>query len=425
MKDIKYRPLAFLPGDCEGARAYLDHMAKQGWELTGRAGLVLGLFRPTRRTELRYDAVPADPRRSPETLMAQVESRREAGWEAVDTIWGMDIYKSLPCREPPLLRSKAEKSLRRSIYGAILTRSLLFLLTASLSLLTLFHFSRHFPSRLLSFWYLSDRQTAPVLLLPLLAVLALVWIIWLIYCMARPGEEEKPASRPALFFRQGLLLLALGASALLLVSLWLSQIPRLWLRLVLLACFLLLPLVSLLLSKEDRKRYLTLLGEGVTALFLISVLLGRMVQPVSYSTLLDGNRWRTSPDGISVITAETLSESGLIPPLSGEEEVSAFYHAEEALLVTTENYDEFRSEGPSLTLTVYHVHVPMIADLLWSETIPAVADGEARFAQSQTGSRRAIWLREDNTICQLSCTSEWLDEAAAEQLPSLVFDYIS
>jgi hypothetical protein len=100
VKESRTRFLAFSLGDYEGVRHYLDTLAEQGWELTGRSGWLTGRFRRTRRTELRYDVVPSRLARTPEELEQTVEQRRREGWEPVDTIWGMDIYRSMPCQQP-------------------------------------------------------------------------------------------------------------------------------------------------------------------------------------------------------------------------------------------------------------------------------------------------------------------------------------
>lgn len=411
MKDTRLRLLAFPFGDYEGVRAYLDHLAREGWELTGRAGLLFGHFRPTQRTELFYDVVPADPRRSDESLIAQVRRREETGWEPVETIWGMDIYKSLPCQSPTLSRSAQDYLHWRGIFQSWLIWSLAFFLVTLLSLFSLVHFSGLSPEALLQHWYLSDRQTVLVLLLPLLAVLAVLWVLWLIFCTLCRVRPHKAASRGSLYLKAGLQLLALAAVLLLPVSLWLSQIPRLWLRLTGLALFLLLPLFCRFLAKGDRSRYVASLGAGVMALFALTMVLGWVVEPVVYSSYELGSRWREEADGLSIVTVEELQAADPLHLEPDEGTVTAFYQQNEALLTISEHYSEHWDNGLSLELTTYHPLLSPVGDLLWKELLPQGAEDKGDYATLSSGGWHQIWYRSNDAIYHLAGTVDWEAEA--------------
>lgn len=407
MKDTRLRLLAFPFGDYEGVRSYLDHLAREGWEFTGRASLLFGRFRPTQRKELVYDVVPADPRRSREALLLQVRRRQEAGWEPVETMWGMDIYKSLPCQSPPRFRTQHDYDHWRSIFLNWLLWSIAFLLVTAASLFALSRFSGFSFVQLSHGWYLSDRETALVLLLPLLAVLALLWLAWLGYCLVRRCKPHDAPPRWSLFFKAALQLLALVTVLLLPTVLCLSQIPRLRLRLALLVLILVLPVSCLFFAKEDRKRYILWLGTGVIALFVLTMVLGWVMEPVSYSTLLEGNRWRQDPEGLSIVTAESL-EAADTPDFPLEDShVTAFYRLDEALLVTRELYYEYWDSGLSMELSAYHPLFGGTSNLLWNDLLPEGAEDKGEYAVLHNGNWHQIWYRTGNTIYHLAGTIDW------------------
>lgn len=407
MKQTKLRLLAFPFGDFEAVRTYLDEQAKKGWELTGRAGALFGRFEPTQRTELIYDVVPADPRRSAETLQSQVRCREEAGWTPVDTVWGMDIYKSLPCQAPSLFRNEEDCRQWKAAFQSWLIWSLAFIVVTVLSLLIVCRFSGFTLAGVADGWYRSDQKTALCLLLPLMGMMALLWLVWLSVCVVRRSRVHKAAPRWLLFFRTGLQLTALAAVLLLPILLWVSQVSRLWLRLVLLALFLLLPLLCLWKFSADRKRYIRTLGAGVISLFALTMVLGWAIAPVTYNSYDAGSSWRKTADGLSIVTAEELQAADT-PDLGFEgSTVIAFYEREEALLFSAEYYSEHWDSGLSMELATYHPQLPGIADLLWEDLVPNAAEDQGDRAFLSSNGWYQVWYRCNNTVYHLSGTIDW------------------
>lgn len=411
MKETVNRPLAFSFGDYEGVRVYLNRLARQGWELTGRAGLLTGRFRRTERRELRYDVVPADPRRSEEALRQSIQIRREAGWEPVDTIWGMDIYKSLPCQAPEPFRSEEDCRAYRLIFRDWLVWSAAFLLVTLACLLVIRQFTGVGWSVLSRRWYLSDSKTALCLALPLEGALALLWLVWLAFCLFRRCRPHAPSSQVPLFLRGGLQVLAFVLFGAVLVVLWVEQIPWLWVRLMLVLLFLALPALSWRLGRDDRKKRVRALGIGVFGCFLISMVLGWTLSPVSYSTLSHGSGWRTGLDRACVLRAEDLELN-----VEGQE-VTAFYQSDASLLVQVERYSESWSGGTDIEVTVYTCLVPPLADIVLRDLLPANSVGGGTAVITTTGEDgwNYLWYREGRQIVCLAGTPDWRDEQIWER----------
>ncbi|MBQ3089245.1 MAG: DUF2812 domain-containing protein [Oscillospiraceae bacterium] len=407
MNKSKLRLLAFPFGDHEAVRCHLDQLAQKGWALTGRAGLCFGRFEPTQRKELTYDVVPAHPQRSPQLLREQVSRYDEAGWEPVDTIWGMDIYRSKPCRLPQPVRQPEDYRQRQQLYRNWLVWSAAFLAVTLLALWALCHFSGLEPATLMDRWYLNDRKTAIVLLLPALAVLALVWLVWLVWCLVCRTREHRPAPRWAMYLRGLLQLSAFGGGYLLLVLLWTAQVASLLLRLGLIGLFLLLPPAALLLFPAHRQRHLLTLGLGIILLFALSMALGWATEPLSHSTAGEGNGWRRAGEGLYLVTLEELEQEGLTAPLPHGETPSAYYRSQSSLLVSQSHYDEYWTEGSSIQLSVYRVHLPPLADLVWEDLRPEGADRQDGALFLDHGSWRHVWYRQGSTIYHLSGTLDW------------------
>ncbi|MBQ8935605.1 MAG: DUF2812 domain-containing protein [Oscillospiraceae bacterium] len=431
MKESKNRFLAFSFGDYEGLRVYLDRQAAQGWELVGRSGWLTGKFVPTNRTELRYDVVPAQLRRSQETLQAEVETRRAAGWEPVDTVWGMDIYKSLPCQLPELFREGKDRSKFKSIFldwliwsAAFIAVTLAALFVAwCLCLMSLSGgLSRGIWIDLTHNWYLSDSRTALCLLLPLLGVLALLWLGWLAFCLLRRRGDHRPGRQGMLFVRGILQLIAIGAAALLLVVLWVDAIPRLWLRVTLVLCFAAVPLVAHLIGRGDRRRRILALGTGLFACFAAAMVLSWTVQPIFYYTPTQGNSWRTQLEHAPILRAEDLGLN-----VEGQA-VSASYRVDGSLLVTRKNYAEYWNgsqypehwnDGHRVEVTEYTCRLPWVADLLLSDLVPELSSDDLPVIDGRNGVYQ-LWYREGNRLIYVVGTADWSDDALREKAMELL-----
>ena len=400
MKESKNRFLAFSFGDYEGVRACLDALAAEGWELTGRSGWLTGRFVPTRRTELRYDVVPADPRRGQEAMEAEVETRRGLGWEPVDTVWGMDIYKSLPCQLPELPRSEADCRKFRRVFLHWLIWSAAFLAVTAAALFFVGDRTGMNREQLAYRWYLSDSKTVLCIALPFLGGMAVLWLVWLIFCLLRRSKIHRPSHQGMLYLRGGLQVLVIAVTALLPVTLWLNAIPRAWLRLVLLICFYLSPLLSGFIGRENGRKRLLTLGSGVFACFLAAMILGWTVQPVRYDTALQGSSCRAEDSSLPVLRAEDLE------PDSERQEVSAWYEEGGSLLVKEQHYTELWDDG-YIDVQVYTCHVPLLADTLMDDF--TVQNGESQ-----------LLFREGNRIYSVSGMADWSDRAVRQAAQSVL-----
>lgn len=407
MQETRNRFLAFSFGDYEGVRQYLDTLAREGWELTGRAGLFTGQFQRSRRQELIYDVVPAGQRRSQELLDHEVQLRHSQGWEPVDTIWGMDIYKSLPCQSPEPLRREEDRKTWQKLFRDWLLWSLAFLGVTLAVFILLSHVTGIGWTALSHQWYLSDSRALLCLALPLEGILAVLWLIWLLFCLLVRWREHRPAGKPALFLRGGLQLLALGLIAAVLLVLWLDQIPRLWVRLLVAALFLLALLAGRLVWRGNRQRQILAAGLSVFACFLLSMVLGWTLSPVQFDTFSHGSSWRQSSE-LTLLTREDLGleTEGL--------EVMASYDRSESLLVQEEHYYESWSDGTAIEATVYTCALPPLAKLVQNDLVPEAAQPSVDFLTiSGDGWHRAC-CRVGRRVIWLSGTLNWTEEGLLE-----------
>ena len=128
MKKVKYAFFAFQPSDCEAARLWLTRLYDQGWELEHLPSFAFlpAKFGPRTRDDVKYcvDLTRGvrDPSFAPDGFDQLV---KESGWALVGTArTGLDIYKSLPGRDPipiqtdPALFKKA--FLRRELLPTLL-----------------------------------------------------------------------------------------------------------------------------------------------------------------------------------------------------------------------------------------------------------------------------------------------------------------
>lgn len=396
----KHSFFAFPFGDYEGVRAYLNRQAASGWAFSGRYGLFTAKFQATQRKELCYDVVPADPRRSPEQLRQEVQHRQGQGWSPVDTLWGMDIYQSLPCQATQPQRTEQDYQHCRRLFLSWLHWSLAFLGVTILALLALTHLFQFSWGDLTDQWYRSDSRGMLALALPVGAGLAVCWLGWLLYCLLTRCKPHRPCGTIPLFLRGTLQALALILLGLTLAVLWLDQVPRLWMRLGLVLLAALVLLLSPLLSQGDRKRQTLLLGGGIFACLVLTMLLGWTVSPLGYDTYSDGSSWRQSSQ-LSLLTAEDL---GL--DVEGQE-LNAFYSREEALLVCQETYHEHWSDGPTLELTTYTCSIPGLSGILWKDLVPQAAQTDKTVSSLSGDGWYQLWYRAGNQVYHLSGTVDW------------------
>ncbi|MCD7733770.1 MAG: DUF2812 domain-containing protein [Clostridiales bacterium] len=408
MKQRIIRPLAFPFGDYEGVRRYLDGLAQKGWSLTRRTGLFCGLFEPTRRTELIYDVVPADPRRTDADLKAQVRQRREDGWEPVDTLWGMDIYRSLPCEGPEVRRTGEDYRHWRDVFRNWLLWSGAFLLVTAAALGVLAWYFGLSWSQITQQWYLSDSRTMLCLFLPLAGVLALAWLGWLLWCLLRRCRLHAPSGGLAMGLRCFLQIFAVFLVAALLIVLWVSQIPRLWIRVVITLCFFAMPLLSALVGREDRQRRLLVLGGGILVCFLAAMVLGWTVPEISLNTVSDGSGWR-SDSSCSCLLREELEE------VPDGETVTAYYDQTASLLVRQERYSESWSDGTVIEVTVYTC-APGLAGVVLDDLLPVTLSGAEETLSLDSGSWHQRWVRDGNRVICLDGTPDWTDETVWESV---------
>lgn len=261
--------LAYPFGDYEGVRAHLDRLAREGWVLRGRSGLFTGEGRPTRRTELYYDVVPALPWRSETELRRTVARRQADGWEPVDTFWGMDIYRSRPCRYP--VSPAAEEAAVRRVFRLWLTGAAL--LTALAGAAAGYLAWSGLWAGLTEEWYFHDEGLALLVLTPILLTCMVLFLLWLAYCIRFRCRAHRPAGRIAMALRALIQAVGLTAAALLPAVLWVSMVPRLWIRLTLLAALALLAG----LSRRLGRRLTLLAGAG---LLLTGLVLAGALSPV-------------------------------------------------------------------------------------------------------------------------------------------------
>ena len=230
--------------------------------------------------------------------------------------------------------------------------------------------------------------------------MAVLWLGWLIVCLLRRSSARRPSHRGILYLRGSMQVLAVAATALLPVALWLSAIPRAWVRLVLLTCFCLSPLLSHLIGREDGKKRLLTLGGSVFACFLAAMILSWTVQPVRYDTALQGSSWRTADSGLPLLRATDLDL------ISEGQESSAWYEEDGSLLVKEQHYTELWDDG-HIDVQVYTCHEPLLANTVLNDlTVP---DGASQ-----------LLFREGNRVYCVSGTADWSDEAVQQAAQSVL-----
>ncbi len=310
----------FLPsGDYLALRRRLCRLAEQGWELAGAGdgNCFFARFRPTERTELRYDTEVAPLLRDESQLRETVERRKRLGWSPVGTVNGVDVYVSQPCRYPEQENHPAENRRRWR------ARGVLSLVTAALAALLSWQWSWFSTT-----WYLGN--TAALLYLsrfPLL-VGGSLWTAWVLLRQLTPWKDEPPAVpawvRAAL--QAGFYLWAV----LLLAALVLDQLPLAW------ACGVLaVALLVLLLGRRGWRKWTGFAGQSLLALVVGCALLVSQLLPLA---LPDSQRysagsasWRGSLT--DVVRAEDLGLDDLTF-------VSAEYDRAGSLLVSRSTYRE-------------------------------------------------------------------------------------
>lgn len=396
MRNTKDRFLAFFFADYEGVRTYLDSLGASGWELKGRSGWLTGRLERSVRTELRYDVVPAMPSRQPEELRREVARREEAGWEPVDTFWGMDVYKSMPCREPELFRSADDvRQIRQVFWNRLIWNAAILIVTGGVLLAAAGRTGLTW-TKFVASWYLSDSKTALCFALPFLGTAAVLRLIRLCTCLLRQKNLRSPAKRPLLYLWGGLQVLTLAVTATLPVVLLLDAIPRAWIRVTLLLCFCLTPIVGRVIGREDGRKRLTVLSGGVFACLISAMLLGWTVQPVGYDTQSNGNGWRTGDTSLPILRAEELG-------LDTEgQRISAWYEEDGSLLVGQQHYAELWDTG-YLDVQVYTCRVPALTETVWAE---CTGGAELRF-------------RQENRIYCISGTADWSDDTVRQRAMAL------
>lgn len=406
----KIKFFAFPFGDCQAVRRYLDGQAARGWAFAGRYGLMTARFQETRRQELRYDVAPASLRRSPETMAREVQRRESEGWSPVDTLWGMDVYQSMPCRQPQPLWEPGEEERRRSFFLGWLLWSLAFLAVTAAALGLLAMLCQLSWEELSEQWYLSDSRTVLCLALPAGAVLAVLWLLWLAWCSyARCGERA--GNLPGMMLRGALQALALVLVLVTLTALWLDQVPRLWMRLALAALLLGTVLLAPVLSGGDRRRQVMIYGGGVFACLLLALVLGWTVGDITYDTYSQGTSWR-SASGLATLRGEEL-ELGLDPE---EQDFTAYYSQDQSLLVRHwEHYYEHWESGESLEVNVYTCTLPGLSRLVWQDIVPEAAETEGTQASLTTDGWYQVWILDGNRVIRLAGTVDWQQEGLLEQ----------
>lgn len=406
---------AFPFGDYEGVRQYLDRQAASGWAFAGQYGLLTARFQSTKRQELRYDVVPAVPRRRPEQLRQEVQRRESQGWSPVDTLWGMDIYQSLPCQEPKPARSAEDYRQWKLLFRNWLGWSLAFLGVTLAALLFLSHAFSVDWATLSQQWYLSDSRGVLCLALPLGGVLALGWVAWLVFCLLRRCRPHAPGKAVFVRLRGLLQALALVLCGVTLAVLWADQVPRLWMRLGLGGLLLLTLLLAPVLSHGDRKRQTLLLGGGVFACLLLAMVLGWTVGPVSYDTYTDGRSWRQSTQ-LALLRGEDLDLD------TAEQEVSAFYREEASLLVCQQSYHEHWSGGLTLEASVYTCRLPGLSHALWRDSISSAAQIDGDTATLAGDGWNQLWYRSGTQVIHLAGTVDWSSDGLGARAAATLLD---
>lgn len=404
---------AFPFGDYEGVRQELNRRATQGWAFEGRFGLITARFQATARQELCYDVVPAPPRRGPEELAHEIQLRESRGWSPVDTLWGMDVYQSLPCQSPEPCRTAEDYRGWQALFRSWLLWSLAFLGVTLVALGLISQAFRLDWAALSHQWCLSDSRGMLCLALPLGAALALLWLGWLSFCLLRRCRPHRPCGRGLLLLRGGLQALAVGLLLVTLAVLWTDQVPRLWMRLALGAGLALTLLLAPAVSRGDRRRQTLVLGCGVFACLLLSMVLGWTVSPLRLDTGTQGTSWRQEAER-PTLRAEALGLE------EDSRQVNACYRCSQSLLVKEETYYESWPDGTALEVTVYTCTLPGLTGPLWDDLVPEAARESPEEARLDSESWHQLWYRSGRRLIHLSGTPDWQTDGLGQRALELV-----
>lgn len=148
MKQVKYAFFAFQPSDCEAAQLWLTRLYDQGWELEHLPSFAFlpAKFVPRTRDDIKYCVDLSHGVRDPSFASDDFDKLvRESGWALVGTVrTGLDVYKSLPGRDPipiqtdPALFKKAffRRELLPILIGGLILALFMALLGSTLGLRT-------------------------------------------------------------------------------------------------------------------------------------------------------------------------------------------------------------------------------------------------------------------------------------------------
>ncbi len=310
----------FLPtGDYLALRRRLNRLAEQGWELAekGDGNCFFARFRPTERTELRYDTEVAPLLRDENQLRETVERRERLGWSPVGTVNGVDVYVSQPCRCP---EPEDEPTENRRRWRA---RGVLSLVTVVLAALLTWQWCLFADP-----WYLGN--AAALLYLSRFPLLAggVLWAAWVLLRQLTPWKGEPRATLA--WVRSGLQVGFYLWAVLLLAALVLDQLPLPW------ACGVLaVALVILLLGRRGWRKWTGFAGQSLLALVVGCTLLVAQLLPLvlpNSQRYSEGSAsWRGSLT--DVVRAEDLGLDELAF-------VSAEYDKDGSLLVFRSTYRE-------------------------------------------------------------------------------------
>lgn len=112
MREIRRCWFPFLGTDYKAVQRWLDRKAAQGWELE-EAGPLLARFRRTGRRDLRCCVDIADQGRRNRAREEYLELCAQAGWVLVDTVRGMNLFKSKPGSAPAPIHTDPALELAR------------------------------------------------------------------------------------------------------------------------------------------------------------------------------------------------------------------------------------------------------------------------------------------------------------------------
>lgn len=193
MKERCFKWIFSAPGDHAGLCQRLNRLAADGWELDwdGDGNALLAQFIRTERTELIYNTEPAPLLRDAGQLEAAVEQHRQAGWEPVGTINGVDVYCSMPCRAPQAMANLTD---HHRVYGSGILTLLAFAAGVILCWSWQWFGAQWYSSNLSVFLYLSRF---------IYTAAAVYWGLWTLFHLIRP--VKKPPRAAWFWFRSVLL----------------------------------------------------------------------------------------------------------------------------------------------------------------------------------------------------------------------------